>query len=274
MDSRLIHPYFPRASAYNPEWIIANGFGSHPLWTTEWLTQALPLNAGDRVLDLGCGKGTSSIFLAREFGVQVWATDLWTPATELLARVRDAGVADRVYPIHADARSLPFAGAFFDAIVSIDSFYYFGTDALYMNYLTHFVKPGGLIGVCGAGLTRQLDPPIPEHLRAWWTADLWSLQTADWLRRHWERSGVVDVERADTMPDGWKLWLAWHKTAHPQNQLEIEAIEADEGRFLGYVRGVARRRPDAKFEEYCWPDPLRSMPISYTMHTLLRTAND
>ena len=28
-----------------------------------------------RVLDLGCGRAMSSIFLRREFGVQVWATE-------------------------------------------------------------------------------------------------------------------------------------------------------------------------------------------------------
>jgi cyclopropane fatty-acyl-phospholipid synthase-like methyltransferase len=35
-----------------------------------------------RVLDLGCGRAATSIFLRREFGVQVWATDLWTNASE------------------------------------------------------------------------------------------------------------------------------------------------------------------------------------------------
>ena len=70
-----------------------------------------------RVLDLGCGRAPSSIFLRREFGVQVWATDLWFSASENLERIRDAGVDDGVFPIHADARSLPFAAEFFDAIV-------------------------------------------------------------------------------------------------------------------------------------------------------------
>ncbi len=37
---------------------------------------------GLRVLDLGCGRASSSIFLCREFGVQVWAADLWFSASE------------------------------------------------------------------------------------------------------------------------------------------------------------------------------------------------
>ncbi|HWJ63474.1 MAG TPA: class I SAM-dependent methyltransferase, partial [Acidimicrobiales bacterium] len=47
-----------------------------------------------------------------------------------------------VFPIHADARALPFAAGFFDAIVSIDSFVYYGTDDLYASYLARFVEPG------------------------------------------------------------------------------------------------------------------------------------
>jgi cyclopropane fatty-acyl-phospholipid synthase-like methyltransferase len=100
----------------------------------------MELRAGHRVLDLSCGPAQSSIFLRREFGVQVWATDLWQSPSENLQRIRDAGVEDGVFPIHSDARSLPFADAFFDAIVCIGAFYYYGTDDHYLNYLARFVN--------------------------------------------------------------------------------------------------------------------------------------
>ena len=70
----------------------------------------------------------SSVFLAREFGVSVWATDLWIPASENWIRVREAGVPDKVFPIHAEAHDLPYAEEFFDAIVSVDAYHYYGTD--------------------------------------------------------------------------------------------------------------------------------------------------
>src|SRR6476661_2381126 len=119
-DHKLISERFLRSSKYNPEWIVASASGgAHSLWLTEWLTEAMDLRRGMRVLDLGCGRAASSVFLHREFGVEVWAADLWFAATENLTRIRDAGVADGVFPIHADARALPFATGFFDAIVSI-----------------------------------------------------------------------------------------------------------------------------------------------------------
>ncbi|MDQ3419365.1 MAG: hypothetical protein M3451_10555 [Chloroflexota bacterium] len=43
-DERLISKRFPRASAYDPEWIIAGASGgANTLWLTEWLADALEL---------------------------------------------------------------------------------------------------------------------------------------------------------------------------------------------------------------------------------------
>jgi SAM-dependent methyltransferase len=270
-DERLRADRFPLSSKYHPEWVLANASGgANALWVTEWLTTTLELRPGMRVLDLGCGRGSSSIFLRRDFGVQVWATDLWFSAAENIQRIRDAGVEDGVFPLHCDARSLPFAPAFFDAIVCIDSFPYYGTDDLYLNYLAQFVKPGGSLAIAGAGLVREIDGAIPLHLQEWWTQDFWACHSAAWWRQHWERTGIVDIEHADTMRDGWQFWLDWQKAVAPDNATEIKALEADAGRYLGYVRLVARRRDHVKLEEYCWPDTMRSLPSNYTKRPLLR----
>jgi SAM-dependent methyltransferase len=185
----------------------------------------------------------------REFGVQVWATDLWFSASENLRRIRDAGVEDGVFPIHADARALPFAAEFFDAVISLDAFVYFGTDDLYLGSLARLVKPGGEIGIAGAGLAREITDAVPVHLRDWWTPDLSCLHSAGWWRQHWARTGIVDVTTADTMPNGWRRWLDWHRVIAPNNAVEIEALEADRGEYVGYIRAVGRRRPDVQLEE-------------------------
>ena len=168
-DNRLISERFPRASSYHPEWVLAGvSGGANPLWLTEWLGEAMNLQRGMKVLDLGCGRALSSVFLHHEFGVQVWATDLWFSASENIQRVRDAGAEGGVFPIRADARSLPFSDEFFDAIVSIDSFMFFGTDDLYLNYLARFVKPRGPIGIALAGVVVGLIPTALMVLgRAW-----------------------------------------------------------------------------------------------------------
>src|SRR5262245_36420953 len=219
-----------------------------------------------RVPDLGCGRALSSVFLRREFGVQVWATDLWFSASENIQRVRDAGVEDGVFPIRADARSLPFCEGSFDAVVSIDSFMYYGTDDLYLDYLARFVKPGGFIAIAQAGLVNEIDDSVPAHLEEWWAAESpYTLHSADWWRRHWERSGILTVEVADGLSDGWQLWRNWLKLVAPANEIEIRALEADAGRNLGYVRAVGHRKVDAKLS-----DSLVSVPTKYTKQRLFR----
>lgn len=266
---QFISPRFPRASAYHPEWIVASASGgANPLWLTEWLCEKLDLRPNMRVLDLGCGRAMSSIFLRREFGVQVWATDLWFSATENFQRIRDAGVADGVFPIHADARSLPFAAEFFDAIISIDSFPYYGTDDLYLNSLARFLKVDGQLGIAGSGLMQEIGDSIPDHLRDWWTPELRCLHSAAWWRRHWEHTGIVDVELADNLENGWKFWRDWLVSMAPDNTAEIRAVEADHGRHLGYVRAIARRRA-AQIDE-----PITSIPAQYTKKTLLRAEGE
>lgn len=263
---------FPRSSAYHPDWVLASiSGGANSLWLTEWLTSSMTLAPGMKLLDLGCGLAASSIFLAREFGVTVWAADLWFNANDNRQRIADAGLADRVFPVHADARSLPFAADYFDAIIAIDSYAYFGTDDLYLSNVARFIKPGGVIAIAGAGLSREIDGAPPEHLRQLFDTEpaLWSLHSPAWWRRHWQRAGIVDVELADTMPDGWEYWLKWHRAIAPDNHVEIQALESDGGQWLAYVRVIARRRADARIE-----DPITSVPTEYVRKPLLRNDVD
>jgi len=99
----------PRSAAYDPAWVVALDMGPHPLWQLEDLLATIDLAPGMRILDLGSGRGATSVFLAREFSVDVVACDLWVPAEEAAAVFDAAGVADRVAAVNADVRKLPFA---------------------------------------------------------------------------------------------------------------------------------------------------------------------
>src|SRR5215208_5119907 len=197
---------FPRSSAYDPAWIVENQMGPNVLWLTEFLCEAMDLRPGMRVLDLGCGKALSSVFLACEFDLQVWATDLWISATENAERIREADLDDQIFPIHADARALPFADAFFDAILSIDAFEYFATDDLYLPRLVRHLKPGRQIGAVNAGVSREWES-LPEE----WPVDFTAFHTPLWWQGHWTKTRCVTVEVADPLPEGRDLWLRWNQ---------------------------------------------------------------
>jgi SAM-dependent methyltransferase len=244
---------YPRSAKYDPEWVLKGWMGPNVLWLTEWLCERMELKAGMRVLDMGCGKALSSIFLAREFGVKVWANDLWISPTENWERIREAGLENQVCPIHAEAHELPYAAGFFDAIVSLDSYQYYGTDDLYLKYFQDFVRPGGQIGVVVAGLAQDFDGPVPEHLTrprkdgsVFWSDDCWCFHKAEWWHNLWARTSLVDVEVADVQPDGWRLWLQYETACEEAGTLifrsEAETLEADAGRYLAMIRMVGRKR--------------------------------
>ena len=267
--TQLINDRFPRSNRYHPEWVIARASGgANALWLTEWLSEVLDLKPKMRVLDLGCGRAMSAVFLHREFGVEVWASDLWFSAADNLQCVRDAGISEGVYPIQAEAHALPFAAEFFDAIVSIDSYQYYGTDDTYAHYLARLLKPDGVIAIAGAGLTQEFDGEVPAALRDWWEPSLACLHTDQWWKRHWHRSAILDVTHADSMPEAWKLWVQWQREVAPDNRAEIEALEKDRGENLTYVRTVARRRAGALINE-----PITSIPTTYSRHPLLRNGS-
>lgn len=67
----------PTSTASNPlfdrDFLLATMMGPNCVRFAEELTANIPFSPNMRVLDLGCGMGLSSIYLARTFGVRVFA---------------------------------------------------------------------------------------------------------------------------------------------------------------------------------------------------------
>ena len=231
---------YPRSAKYDIDWIIENQVGSHCLWLMESLCAVMDIHPGMRVLDLGCGRAISSIFLAKEYGLQVWAADLWTPPTENWQRIRTARLDHCVFPIRAEAREMPFAEEYFDAIVGINCLQFFGTDDYYLqNYLIKLVKPAGQIGMVTPGILKEFSGLVPDHLQPYWQPGYYSWHSSDWWRDHWLHSGMVDVILSDTFPDreGYHIFRRFEQALDGGDKM----ITLDEGRNITFVRTVVRR---------------------------------
>jgi len=242
----LKDPRYPRTAKYDPDWMVDLDMGCPTLWLLEGLCEEMALEPGMRVLDLGCGKAAGSIFLAKEFGVQVWAADLWTPPTENWQRIREAGLEDQVFPIRAEAHELPFASEFFDVLIAVNSLQYFATAEMYLgDYLTRLVKPGGQFGAVLPGFYREIadDFPanLPDHLKAYWdVGTLRAWHTAAWWRNHWLKTNQVDILLADNYPDGegYQTYLRWEQII----EYDRKVAGDDAGRTITFVRLVARKK--------------------------------
>jgi SAM-dependent methyltransferase len=161
----LKNPRYPRTAKYDPEWLVGLDMGCPTFWLLETLCEAMDLRPGMRIMDLGCGKAGGSIFLAKEYGLQVWAVDPAVKPTENWRRIQEVGLEDRVFPLNADGTRLPFAEGFFDAIIATNSLWYFASEDLYLRYrLVNLVKPDGQFGIVLPGFYKDFEGDLPEAL--------------------------------------------------------------------------------------------------------------
>jgi cyclopropane fatty-acyl-phospholipid synthase-like methyltransferase len=249
LSKQQIDTRFPRSAKYDLSWVAANQMGPNSLWLAEALCEMMDLKPGMRVLDLGCGKAITSVFLAKEFGVQVWAADLWISASENWQRIRAAGLDQQIFPLHCEAHTLPFADEFFDAAVSLDAYHYFGTNDLYYGwYFNRLLKPGGKLGILVPGVREEIETDAPPaYLQPYWNWDYYTFHCPNWWRRNFTRSGTVEVTHAAWLEDGWKYWLAWQEyLGEKENQnlhnSETEMLRVDQGKLLGFSRVVVRKK--------------------------------
>ncbi len=241
----LRNPSYPRTSAYDPDWLVSLEMGCPTFWLLERLCEAMALRPGMRILDLGCGYAGGSIFLANEFDAQVWAVDLRADPTKNYERICKAGFERQIFPMRGDARSLPFADGFFDAVISINAFWFFATDDLYLRqHMLRLVKPGGLFGIVTPGLREELQGElprdVPDYLQPYWdSCALSAWHSADWWRRHWQKTGQVGVLLADNFPgnEGYQTYLNWERIIGYPEKL----AEDDAGRSITFVRLVAQK---------------------------------
>lgn len=85
------------------------------------LAVRLGLHQGDRVLDVGAGRGWPGLYLAASTGCSVVLADVPLEAlTVAIARIAAEHLGERAWCVSASARHLPFRAAVFDAVVHTD----------------------------------------------------------------------------------------------------------------------------------------------------------
>ena len=217
---------YPRTEKYDSAWVQENWMGPNPLQLLEELCKNLHLSPGMKVLDMGCGKGLTSVFLAKEFGVTVFANDLWIDAAENLLRFEAAGVSDKVFPLRAEAHALPYANGFFDAAIAIDSYHYYGASELYFPCtFAKLVKPGGQLGIVVPGLIQEFESGYPETMKSFWEGEMFSFHSAGWWRHLWEKTGAAEISSCYNIPDPKAIWLPWAHWAEKHLDLGISDVD-------------------------------------------------
>lgn len=229
---------------FDDDYLKENMMGPNAVMLVEELTNNLGFTPDMRIMDLGCGKGLTSMVLADKTYAQVFAVDLWIPATENFERFKEKGFEERIIPIHADVADLPFAHEYFDAIISVDAYHYFGCNAKFMDEkLAPFIKKGGLIALAFPGLKKDIHADIPEEmLRSWSAEDLSTLQTCDWWREIFNESKLIEDVSISEMSCYESSWADWLKSDNEYAVSDRAAMEAGAGQYMNLISVICRRK--------------------------------
>ncbi len=208
---RLDPDDYPEVSGFSWDEVYGHGDNMAPggLYLASRIARSLNLRRGDRVLDLACGKGDTSIFLAKHFGVSVICFDAWTSASYLSRKIESAGLGNTVLPLDLYATlQLPFPDDYFQAFFCMQALHSFGTDPGVLRRLLAHLQPAGRFGFGGTCFDQELGGPLPAIFQetAGWDAEYHNYHSPPWWAALFEETRLVDVLNCEELPDGLVMW--------------------------------------------------------------------
>lgn len=226
---------------YDHAFLLDTMMGPNAMRITEEMAEMLPIAPGMRILDLGCGKGISSILLADKYDVTVFAADLWISPSENAERFTALGLDSTIIPLRVDAtKEIPFAHEYFDMIISVDAYQYFGSNETMLSTLLPFVKTGGLIAVAVPGFIGDYtEGHLPEVVKPFWTPD-WYFFSCGWWKTLWEKEPGIELITLREMDCCQQAWDEFMACALAQEMM-VPIMDAGAGDYFNIIQLVGRK---------------------------------
>ncbi len=219
--------------------------GPNPIKLEEELLFGNNIPKGSVVCDLGSGQGLTSVFLAKEYGFKVYAADLWSDPNENRKFFDSVGLDENtIIPVKADALNLPFEKDFFDAVVSTDSYNYFGRDENYLdNCLLPFVKGGGYIYISVPGMKKDCHENLPPELMLSWNEEqLDYIHDISYWKNILSKSKNAEIISVCEMESNDEVWADWLKQDNEYAVSDRKAMEAGGGKYLNFIKIVLKKK--------------------------------
>lgn len=235
---------YPLSEKYNTPELMSKIMGPNPIKLEEELLIDNSIPDGATVCDLGSGQGLTSVFLAREYGFNVYASDLWSEPDDNRKFFEAMGLDDsEIIPVKADAEALPFEKEFFDAVVSTDSYNYFGRNPDYLDEkLLPFVKSGGYIYIAIPGMKKDCHDSLPQELLLSWTPEqLEYMHDVNYWKNMVSACKGAEVIEVSEMESNEEVWADWLKQENEYAVGDRKAIEAGGGKYLNFIKIVLKK---------------------------------
>lgn len=225
--------------------LMAKIMGPNPIKLEEELMLGHKIPDGSVVCDLGSGQGLTSVFLAKEYGFKVYAADLWSDPEENKKFFESMGLTEeQIIPVKANAENLPFDKDFFDAVVTTDSYNYFGRDPKYLDdKLLPFVKNGGYIYISIPGMKKDCHDNLPKELLLSWTPEqLDYMHDVAYWRAMVEQCVGAELIEIGEMESNDEVWADWLKQENEYAVGDRKSMEAGGGKYLNFIKIVLRKK--------------------------------
>lgn len=242
---RVIKSKYVRSEKYRDERFMKMIMGPNPIKLEEELLNDNLIAKDATVCDLGSGTGLTSVFLQKEYDFTVYAADLWSDPEENRKFFDSLGLdRDRIIPVKADATALPFEKAFFDAVVSIDSYNYFGRDPRYLSdKLLPFLKSGAYIYIAIPGMKKDCHDALPPELLLSWTPEQMDFMhdTVYW-RKLIEQTPGVEILSIHEMESNEEVWDDWLRQDNEYAVGDRKSMESGAGKYLNFIAMILRKK--------------------------------
>jgi arsenite methyltransferase len=140
-------------------WLLGDELHPGGEATTRRALELIGVRAGERVLDVASGAGTSALLAARELGCSVVGIEYGEGAVQAAtAAARDQGLGELVSFRRGDAEALPFGDDEFAAVLCECSLCTFPDKRLAVAEMRRVLEPGGRVALCDVVVERERLP--------------------------------------------------------------------------------------------------------------------
>ena len=234
-----------KSEKYNTPELQSKIMGPNPVKLEEELLLDCKIPVGSVVCDLGSGQGLTSVFLAKEYGFKVYAADLWSDPKENRKFFDSMGLDEtQIIPVKADATDLPFEKNFFDGVICVDSYNYFGRDKSFLDEkLLPFVKSGGYVYLAITGMKKDLHDNLPAELLLSWTPEqLDYIHDAVYWRDIISACKGAEIISLKEMESNEEVWADWLKQDNEYAVGDRKTMEAGGGKYLNFIAVVLKKK--------------------------------
>jgi len=226
-------------------------------WTTaaeqDRFIALLDLNAGQKLLDIGCGSGGPAIRFAARTGISIHGVDVHHDGIAAARRqAEERQMTDRVQFDVCDAREkLPFDDGAFDAVMSIDAISHMPRRGQVLTQWARVIKSGGKLLFTNASVLTDEATHEELALRGGFGTQVYTAPGID--EAGIAAAGLKLLTKEDTTEQAALIAQRWH-ASRSARETGLRAAEGDAAfeRLQGFLAAASRLAGERRLRRYMY----------------------